>query len=125
MWFGDLDRAVAERPELVEPHLHELVPPERSKFTALHGAFRTGGTLLYVPDEVQVRLPLQTLTWIDADRTAVFPHADRDGRRGRVTFIDRYASPDLSHALSDAVVEIVAGPGSGSATSPSRSTATA
>jgi Fe-S cluster assembly protein SufD len=113
VWFGDLDRAIAERPELVEPHLHDLVPPERSKFTALHGAFRTGGTLLYVPDEVQLSLPLQTLTWIDADRAAVFPHTlIVAGTGAEVTFIDRYASPDLSHALSNAVVEIVAGPGS-------------
>jgi Fe-S cluster assembly protein SufD len=113
VWFGDLDRAIAERPELVEPHLHDLVPPERSKFTALHGAFRTGGTLLHVPADVQVSLPLQTLTWIDADRTAVFPHTLIVAEAGAdVTFIDRYASPDLSHALSDAIVEIVAGPGS-------------
>ncbi|HJU57274.1 MAG TPA: Fe-S cluster assembly protein SufD [Actinomycetota bacterium] len=113
VWFGDLDRAIAERPDLVEPHLHELVPPERSKFTALHAAFRAGGTLLYVPAEVQIRLPLQTLTWIDADRTAVFPHTLIVAEAGAdVTFIDRYAAPELSHALSDAIVEIVAGPGS-------------
>jgi Fe-S cluster assembly protein SufD len=113
VWFGDLDRAIAERPELVEPYLHELVHPERSKFTALHAAFRAGGTMLFVPAEVQIRLPLQTLTWIDADRTAVFPHTLVVAETGAdVTFIDRYASPDLSHALSDAVVEIVAGPGS-------------
>ena len=43
VWFGDLDRAIAERPELVEPYLHALVPADRSKFTALHAAFRSGG----------------------------------------------------------------------------------
>ena len=47
--FGDLDAAAAERPELVEPYLHTLVPTEPTKFTALHAAFRTGGTFLYVP----------------------------------------------------------------------------
>ena len=112
VWFGDLDRAIAERPELVEPHLHELVPPERSKFTALHGAFRTGHAPVR-PGRGAGAAPLQTLTWIDADRTAVFPHTlIVTGVGAEVTFIDRYASPDLSHALSDAVVEIVAGPGS-------------
>jgi Fe-S cluster assembly protein SufD len=109
VWFGDLDRASAERPELVEPHLHGLVATGRSKFTALHGAFRTGGTFLYVPKDVQVQLPIQSLTYLDADGAAVFPHTLLvAGEGSEVTFIDRYASPALGRALSDAVVEIYA-----------------
>ncbi|HET9722207.1 MAG TPA: Fe-S cluster assembly protein SufD [Actinomycetota bacterium] len=111
--FADLDRAAEERPELVEPHLHTLVPTSRSKFTALHGAFRAAGTFLYVPDGVAVRMPVQTLTWLDADGAAIFPHTlIVVGEDAEVTFIDRYASPDLGRALSDAVVEIHAGPAS-------------
>ena len=112
VWFGDLDRAVLERPELVEPHLHGLVASDRSKFTALHAAFRTGGTFLFVPKDVQIELPLQTLTYLDADHAAVFPHTLIVADEGaEVTFIDRYASPALSNALCDAAVEIYAGPG--------------
>jgi Fe-S cluster assembly protein SufD len=111
--FTDLDRAAAEHPDLVEPHLHALVPTSRSKFTALHGAFRAGGTFLYVPPGVVVEAPLQTLTWLDADGAAIFPHTlIVVGEDAEVTFIDRYASPDLTRALSDAVVEIQAGPAS-------------
>ena len=40
--FCDLDRAAESHAELVEGHLHTLVPTDRTKFTALHGAFRTG-----------------------------------------------------------------------------------
>jgi Fe-S cluster assembly protein SufD len=113
VWFGDLDRACAERPELVEPYLHRLVATGRSKFTALHGAFRTGGTFLHVPKDVQVQLPIQSLVYLDADGTAVFPHTLLVAEEGsEVTFIDRYASPALGRALSDAVVEIYAGAGS-------------
>ncbi|GBC86394.1 FeS cluster assembly protein SufB [bacterium HR12] len=111
--FTDLDVAAREHPELVEPHLHALVPTSRTKFTALHGAFRTGGTFLYVPDGVVVEAPLQTLVWLDADGAAVFPHTlIVVGEDAEVTFIDRYASPDLERALSDAVVEIHTGPAS-------------
>ncbi len=111
--FTGLDRAAEEHPDLVEPHLHAIVPTSRSKFTALHGAFRTGGTFLYVPDGIAVSMPLQTLTWLDADGAAVFPHTlIVVGEDAEVTFIDRYASPDLGRALSDAVVEIQAGPAS-------------
>lgn len=111
--FTDLDRAAREHPELVDPYLHALVPTSRTKFTALHAAFRTGGTFLYVPDGVVVPHPLQTLTWLDADGAAVFPHTlVVVGEDAEVTFIDRCASPNLSRALSDAVVEIHTGPAS-------------
>ena len=109
VWFGDLDRAAAERPELVEPYLHTLVATDRSKFLALHAAFRTGGTLLYVPRDVQIELPIQTLTYLDADGSAIFPRTLLIADVGSdVTFIDRYVSPALERSLSDAVVEIVA-----------------
>jgi Fe-S cluster assembly protein SufD len=110
--FGDLDAAAAEHPDLVERHLHSLVPTARTVFTALHGAFRTGGTYLYVPPDVQVELPIETLMYLDADGGAVFPHTLLVADRGsEVTFIDRYASPNLGRALSDAVVELVIGDG--------------
>jgi Fe-S cluster assembly protein SufD len=111
--FCDLDRAAVEHPDLVEPHLHTLVPTSRTKFTALHAAFRTGGTFLYVPPAVTVEMPLQTLTYLDADGAAVFPHTlIVVGQDAEVTFIDRYASPALGRALSVAVTEIHAGPAS-------------
>jgi Fe-S cluster assembly protein SufD len=110
--FCDLDLAAEKYPDLVTPHLHRLVPTGRTRFTALHGAFRTGGTFLYVPADVAVDLPLQTLTYLDADGAAVFPHTLLIAERGaEVTFIDRYSSPDLGDALSDAVTEIVVGDG--------------
>lgn len=109
VWFGDLDRATTERPDLVEPYLHALVATDRSKFTALHAAFRSGGTFLHVPKGVRVELPIQTLTYLDADDAAVFPRTLLVAAEGSdVTFIDRYVSPALGRALSDAVVEIFA-----------------
>ncbi len=110
--FCDLDEAVDEHPELVERHLHRLVPTNRTKFTALNGAFRTGGTFLYVPPDVSVALPLQTFTYLDADGAAVFPHTLMVVDRGaEVTFIDRFASPTLGRAFSDAITEIHVGDG--------------
>ena len=110
--FTDLDAAAATHPDLVAASLHRLVPTARTKFTALHGAFRAGGTFLYVPRDTVVELPLQTLTWVDADGAAVFPHTLIVVEAGaEVTFIDRYASPPLTRALSDAVTEIVVGDG--------------
>ena len=110
--FCDLDLAAEKYADLVDPHLHSLVPTDRTKFTALHGAFRTGGTFLYVPADVAVEMPLQTVTYLDADGAAVFPHTLLIAERGaEVTFIDRYVSPDLGRGLSDAITEIVVGDG--------------
>ncbi|HJR98910.1 MAG TPA: Fe-S cluster assembly protein SufD [Actinomycetota bacterium] len=110
--FTDLDAAAAEHTDLVERYLHALVPTERTRFTALHAAFRTGGTFMYVPRDTKVDLPLQTLTYVDVDGAAVFPHTLIVVERGaEVTFIERYASPDLTRAFSDAITEIHVGDG--------------
>ncbi len=111
--LADLDAAAVAHPELVGAHLHGLVPVDRTKFTALHGAFRTGGTFVYVPRGVRVEQPLQTLWYLDAEGGAVFPHTLVVVAQGaELTYIDRYVSPDLGRALADAVVELYLGPGS-------------
>jgi Fe-S cluster assembly protein SufD len=110
--FCDLDQAIEQHADLVEPRLHALVPTARTKFTALHGAFRTGGTFLYVPRDVRLELPLQTLTYLHDDGTAVFPHTLLIADEGAdVTFIDRFSSHDVDRVFSDAVVEIYIGDG--------------
>ncbi len=108
----DLDDACDTHPELVEGHLHQLVPTKRTKFTALHGAFRVGGTFLYVPPDVVVEVPLQAVTRLTVDGTAVFPHTVIvAGPGAEVTFIDRFTGPDLGRAFSNAVTEIHVGAG--------------
>jgi Fe-S cluster assembly protein SufD len=110
--FESIDAAVADHPELVEPYLHTLVPPERTKFTALHAAFRTGGTFVYIPRDTAIELPIQALTFLDADGAAIFPHTLLIVDAGsEVTFIDRYVSPDLDRVFSNAITEIYVGDG--------------
>jgi Fe-S cluster assembly protein SufD len=110
--FEGLDDALRDRGDVVEGRLHGLVPADRTKLTALHAAFRTGGSFVLVPRGVEVELPLQAITYLDVDGTAVFPHTVvvvEEG--GSLTFIDRLVSPGLGAALSDTVIEIYAGPG--------------
>ena len=110
--FESIDAALRDHPQIVEPYLHRLVPADRTKFTALHAAFRTGGTFLLVPDDTRVELPIQALTYLDADGAAIFPHTLLIvGTGAEVTFIDRYVSPDGVRAFSDAIAEIYVGDG--------------
>lgn len=75
--FVDLARAVKEYPELIKRYLlTEAVTPSSDIFAALHAAFWTSGSLLYVPRGVTVESPLFSLIGL--------------AREGRV---------DLSHTL--------------------------
>jgi Fe-S cluster assembly protein SufD len=110
--FESIDAAMRDHPELVEPYLHTLVPADRTKFTALHAAFRTGGTFVLIPRDTAIELPIQAVTRLDADGAAIFPHTLLIVEPGaEVTFIDRFVSPDLTRAFSDAIVEIFVGDG--------------
>ncbi|GAC1466604.1 MAG: Fe-S cluster assembly protein SufD [Isosphaeraceae bacterium] len=60
--FVDLGRALKDYPELIERFLlTKVVSPRADALSALHGAFWTGGTLLYVPKGVKVETPLFSL----------------------------------------------------------------
>lgn len=59
-----LDRAVVEHPDLVRPHLWRAVNWSADKFAALHAAWWSGGTLLYVPRGVQIDEPLHMISGI-------------------------------------------------------------
>jgi len=103
--FTALDEA---DPELLEKTLHAIVPHDRTKLTAMHAAFRTGGTLLHVPRNTQVAVPLRLTTTVEAG--AAFPHTLVVAEEGAdVTLIDRYTG---RAGFSNAITEIHAGPGS-------------
>ena len=111
--LASLDVAEAQHSGLIEGRLHGAVPADRTRFTALHAAFRSGGTFVHVPRGVRVEAPVQSLTYVDRSGLAVFPHTVLVLEEGaELTFVDRYISPDLADVFSDAVVEIYAGPAS-------------
>ena len=60
--FIDLNRAVKDHPELLKRYLlTEAVKPSDDVFAALHSAFWTSGTLLYVPKGMKLDAPLFSL----------------------------------------------------------------
>src|SRR5690349_3814917 len=50
--YTDLRTAVVEHPDLLREHFFTEVAVDEHKFTALHGAFFSEGSLLYVPKNV-------------------------------------------------------------------------
>lgn len=72
--WSDMHTAVREHPELVQKYfLEEAVPVTTDKYTALHAAFWSGGTFLYVPKNVAVELPFVSVLWQEMPHLAVFP----------------------------------------------------
>jgi Fe-S cluster assembly protein SufD len=66
--FIDLDRAVKDHPELLKRYLlTEAVTAASDVFAALHAAFWSGGTLLYVPRGAKIEAPLFSLVGLTSD----------------------------------------------------------
>src|SRR3989338_5216404 len=73
--FLDMDDAVQQHPELVKPYfMTQCVSPRLHKFAALHGAAWSGGSFLYVPENIKVDLPLQAYFRMNAEKMGQFEH---------------------------------------------------
>jgi Fe-S cluster assembly protein SufD len=109
--FTDLDSAVREHGDLVQRYLGTTVPATAGKFPALNAALWSGGTLVYVPRNVDVALPLASLLWQEAPGAALFPRTLIVLERGAsLTFISDLRSLDQDvAALHDGVVELHVG----------------
>jgi Fe-S cluster assembly protein SufD len=72
--FGSLAELIRTHGETLRPHLMQAVPPTQDRFSAWHAAFWTGGAVLYVPRNVELRDPLHSLIGLSADSAADFSH---------------------------------------------------
>jgi Fe-S cluster assembly protein SufB len=73
--FCDMDKAVREYPEIVEEYfMTKCVPPSDNKFAALHGAIWSGGSFVYVPEDVTVEMPLQAYFRMNSEGMGQFEH---------------------------------------------------
>ena len=90
--FGSLARLIAERPELVEPHLGSVVAGDE-KFAAGNAARWSEGVLLHVPAGVEVENPLRAVLELTAEGSALYHRVLVVVERGaRVTFSEEFAS---------------------------------
>jgi len=93
--FGPLEKLASENEDLIRPHMMtRAFKSDYDRFAALHGAFWTGGTLLYVPRGVVLELPVHALTamsdgGVDLSHTLVILE---DG--AEATFLSETASPN-------------------------------
>ena len=109
--FSSLEDAVRDHPELVQKYLHKLVAPNTDKFAALHTALWSGGVFLYVPEGVQVELPVHVVYRLDTPGAVMLGHTLVVAEKGSsVRYIEEFHSDNHpTQALHSGVVEVVVG----------------
>ena len=113
--YEPLAAAAASHAKLVEPFLFTLLHHDRDRFAALHSAFFTGGSFLYVPDGVTVGEPILGRHLSHQAGTSVLPHTlIVAGRNSHFNYLDEYIDEgdDEGEAYRSGSAEIFAGEGS-------------
>lgn len=112
--FLPLEEAVFQKSELVKEHfMTQEFRLGSAKLAALHKANAGAGTLIYVPRNVEVELPLEIFHWIDGENTSLFPHTlIVAGENSKVTVLEHFGSADLKQrGFACSVNDLILGPG--------------
>jgi Fe-S cluster assembly protein SufB len=107
--FLDCDLGLQKHEELFKKYfMTTCIPVNLHKFTALHGAFWSGGTFIYVPKNVKVDLPLQAYFRMNARKGGQFEHTLIIADEGsEVHYIEGCSAPIYSeNSLHAGCVEI-------------------
>jgi len=106
--FLSMDDGLREYPDLVKEYFSKIIPAGDNKFAALNTATWSGGSFVYVPKGVQVKLPLQTYFRINAENAGQFERTLIIVDEGASAhYVEACTAPTFSTgSLHSAVVEI-------------------
>ncbi|MEC0166971.1 Fe-S cluster assembly protein SufD [Paenibacillus graminis] len=110
----DLHTAAREHGELVQRYLGQAVKPEEHRLSAVHSAVWSGGVFLYIPDGVEVEVPLQAIFFSSMSGARFAPHIlIVAGNNSKISYVDNCisGSEDIK-VLHNGVMEVFAGSGS-------------
>ncbi|TCU77199.1 iron-regulated ABC transporter membrane component SufB [Tissierella praeacuta] len=92
--YTDMETALKEYEDIVKEYFMKLVPPNYHKFAALHGAVWSGGSFVYVPNGIQVDIPLQSYFRLNAPGAGQFEHTLIIVEKGaKLHFIEGCSAP--------------------------------
>lgn len=72
--YTDMETALKDHEDIVREYFMTCVPVHDHKFAALHGAVWSGGSFVYVPEGVQVDIPLQSYFRLNSPGAGQFEH---------------------------------------------------
>ena len=109
--FTSTDDALQKYPDLFQKYFNNLVKYNENKYTALNGAFWSGGSFIYIPRHTKLDRPLQSYFRIDTENLGQFERT--------IIIVDDYAEVEYiegctaksysSTSLHAGVVEIYVG----------------
>ena len=108
--FLDMDSGLREYPEIVRKYFGTVVPSSDNKFAALNSSVWSGGSFIYVPPGIDVKVPLQAYFRINAENMGQFERTLIIVDKGsRLHYIEGCTAPVYStDSLHSAVVELIA-----------------
>lgn len=108
--FLDMDSGLREHPEIVKKYFATVIPPNDNKFASLNSAMWSGGSFIYVPKGVHVKIPLQAYFRINVQDMGQFERTLIIADEGSsVHYIEGCTAPTYSSdSLHSAVVELIA-----------------
>jgi Fe-S cluster assembly protein SufB len=112
--FLSMDEGLKQYPELVKKYFGSIVPFDDNKFASLNSAVWSGGSFVYVPENVQVDIPLQAYFRINSSNMGQFERTlIIAGKNSKIHYIEGCTAPRYSsQSLHVAVVEVIALEGS-------------
>ena len=107
--FMSMDEGLRKHPKIVKKYMSTVVPVGDNKLAALNTAVWSGGSFIYVPEGVEVGMPLQAYFRINAERAGQFERTLIVAEKGsKVKYYEGCSAPVYSSgSLHAAVVEIV------------------
>src|SRR5208282_772924 len=108
--FMSTDEAVKKHPELMKKYFGTVIPPTDNKFAGLNTAVWSGGSFIYIPKGVKLKMPLQAYFRINSEKAGQFERTLIIADEGaEVTYVEGCTAPIyMSSSLHSAVVELVA-----------------
>lgn len=70
--FTSTDEAVKKYPELMKKYFGTVIPPTDNKFAGLNTAVWSGGSFIYIPKGVKLKMPLQAYFRINSEKAGQF-----------------------------------------------------
>ncbi len=107
--FESMDDGLKHHPEIVQKYFGTVIPAHDNKFSALNSAVWSGGSFIYVPKGVHVKLPLQAYFRINMANMGQFERTLIIADEGSsVHYVEGCTAPTYStDSLHSAVVEII------------------
>ena len=110
--FTDFHSALEEIPELIEELFMSSVKYDDDKLAAYHTAYFNSGAVLYIPDNVEIKEPIEGIFYQDSDNDVPFNKHIMiiAGKNSKISYLERLESrgEGSAKATANITVEVIA-----------------